>query len=49
MLRQVRQKLALGMGMGEHGHEEFRYHKIIEKLIERSTVQRKSRRLVFLA
>ncbi len=40
MLRQVPQKLALGMGMGEHGDEEFRY----EEAIERSTFQGISRR-----
>jgi hypothetical protein len=41
MLRQVPQKLALGMGVGEHGDEEFRY----QEAIERSTVQGISRRL----
>jgi hypothetical protein len=41
MLRQVPQKLALGMGVDERGDEEFRY----EKAIERSTVQGISRRL----
>ena len=41
MLRQVPQKLALGMGVGEHGGEEFRY----EEAIERSTFQGISRRL----
>jgi hypothetical protein len=41
MLRQVRQKVALGMGMGEHGDEEFRY----QEAIERSPVQGISRRL----
>ena len=35
MLRQMRQKLALGMGVGEHGDEEFRY----QEAIERSSVQ----------
>ena len=41
ILRQVPQELALGMGVGEHGGEEFRY----EEAIERSTVQGISRRL----
>jgi hypothetical protein len=56
MLRQVRQKLALGMGVGEHGDEEFRYQEAIERstvhgdkssLVGRSWLEKSSRSLPF--